>query len=330
MVKRRSLPAFELLKNNLQRLVEVGEKLNKIHPEHYYEARRWTPLKLILLMIYVAMYSKIMVNRRDKGLFPKRIFYIDPLAGTGINKIKDTGDVVAGSPIISIIFSSGSFDKYFFAESVLKRKETLQARISKLLPQEKFYIGKECNALLNQVASQLSEIKEAHYLLFIDCEGIEPRWRNVSNILRYPGDLIFVFQTVEIWEQIYRWKNYSSVTDFFGTEDWKKANKKEQLVEIYKKQLSNVTIMDGSKRKLIDHITVKGDVKEGSFHYDIIFAAKETTGGSPWFRNFLEYAKRKIAKHTGKSVEKALNIMKGRDTQLDWFISAQRKLIDFL
>ena len=332
MVKKRSLPGFELMKRKLEQLVEKGEELSKILPEAYYPARKWTPLKLILLMVYVSMYSKIMTSFREKLHFPQKIFYVDPLAGAGINKIKDTDDFVAGSPIISVVFSSDSFDKYFFSESDSQRREALKARMEKLLPQNKFCICNDCNVLLNHVAEYLFDIgANAHYLLFVDCEGIEPHWRVMSKILSYPGDLIFVFQTVVVWEQIRRWRNYKGVTNFFGTKDWEKVKKKEELVEIYKKQVSNVSTAKGSTRRLIDHVTIKGDIKEGSFHYDVIFAARETKGGSPWFYNFMQYAN-KVVKQTGKSVERALNVMKGRDSQLDWFIQPKTtrcKITDF-
>jgi len=326
MVRRRQLPEYELMKKKLKQLVEKGEELSKIYPEAYYPARKWTPLKLILLMVYVSMYSKIMLNYKEKYHFPQKIFYVDPLAGAGINKVKDTKDFVAGSPIISVIFSSDAFDKYFLAESNTQRRKALKARIVKLLPERKFRISRECNQLLNGVARYFSNLEEeTHYLLFVDCEGIEPRWENMANILSYPGDLIFVFQTVTVWEQIRRWKNFSGVTEFIGTEDWGKARKKEDLVEIYKKQVSSVFTAKGSRR-LIDHVPIKGDIREGSFHYDMIFATRETKGGSPWFHNFMQYAN-KIVKQTGKAVERALNVMKGRETQLDWFM--QPKITDY-
>lgn len=131
MVKEGSLTEFELIKKKLEQLVNAGEELNHIHPRVYYEARKWTPLKLILLMVYVDMYSRIMVSRRDKGLFPQKILYIDPLAGAGINKIRDTDDIIAGSPIISVVFSADSFNEYFFAESDLKRRKALKSQNGK-------------------------------------------------------------------------------------------------------------------------------------------------------------------------------------------------------
>ena len=43
---------WQLLKEKVSKLVSEGEKLREIHLDVYYEkARKWTPLKLILLML---------------------------------------------------------------------------------------------------------------------------------------------------------------------------------------------------------------------------------------------------------------------------------------
>ena len=167
--------------------------------------------------------------------------------------------------------------------------------------------------------------------MFVDCEGIEPKWENMKKVLQYPGDLIFVFQTMAIWEQIIRWKKWDAVLSFFGTEEFIDAEK-EELVEIYKKQVASVETLRGKKRELVDHVPVRGDIKEGSFYYDVIFAAEKTSKGSPWFGSLLNYVKKRIAKYTGKSIKQALDVLRGKSTQIDWFIQHKTEVLinDFL
>ena len=314
---------WQLLKEKVSRLISEGEKLRKIHPDVYYEkARKWTPLKLILLMMYVDIYTKIMSKQRQKY---QKMFYIDPLAGSGINKIKDTGDFLAGSPIISIVFARPLFDKYLFAEIDKKYRQALKERLKHLLSQERFEVHKDCNELLNKVANDIENSKESvHYLLFIDCEGMEVHWKSMQKILSYPGDVIFVFQTNEVWETIHRWRKHKTADSFFGNNDWRNATTPEDLLELYKNRIREVKTIEGYHRELIDDITIKGGRGPGFFHYNVIFATKKTRGGSPWYLKFIEYAKKKIEKYTGDAIKIALDIINGRSQQLDWFFPLTR------
>jgi three-Cys-motif partner protein len=330
MVKKKFRSDIELLKSKLDKLISIGKDISTVHPQVHYTARKWTPIKLILLMYYMDMYSKIMFRRKDE-LKISELIYIDPLAGAGTNKIQETGDVIVGSPIIGIVFSSYKFDRYFFAECDAQKRDALQSRIGRLLPSDKFVIKSDCNELLNYAADHMSNLRgRSHYVMFIDCEGIEPKWENMIKVLHHPGDLIFVFQTKVIWEQIVRWKNLDAVLSFFGTKDFMNA-KQEELVWVYKKQIASVKTLRGKERELVDHVPVRGDIKEGTFYYDVIFAAEKTSGGSPWFGGLLDYVKKRIAKHTGRSVEHALDVLKGRSAQIDWFLpKPETSLDDFI
>ncbi|MEM3714182.1 MAG: three-Cys-motif partner protein TcmP [Nitrososphaeria archaeon] len=314
---------IEKMKRSLNKLVQVGEELSKIESDVYYPARKWSPIKLKLLADYIHLYSNIWSKRRN---FCQNFFYIDPLAGAGINKIEDTSDVIAGSPIISVIISENLFNKYFFAESDAKKKRALQSRLEKILSPNQFEIEDDCNMLISHVAEFLSkEHTRMHYLLFVDCEGIEPKWQNMSELLYYPGDLIFVFQTIEVWEQIRHYKNFEGVTKFFGNEEWKKVNRKEMLVDIYKKQVANVITCLGKKRELVDHVPIRGK----HFYYDMIFATVKTKEGSPWFTNFMFHAK-KIVTMKGDDIKYVLDILKGRSAQLDWYMQSTNKLNHYI
>jgi three-Cys-motif partner protein len=305
----------ERLKEKLSNLIEVGKVISKVCPQVHYEARKWTPLKLVVLMCYVDMYSKIMSKR--KGQFAQ-IIYIDPLAGSGTNLIKDTNDIVAGSVPISIIFSGRLFHKYFFAEADYERRVALQARLARLEMRD-YEIMEDCNQLLSRVASYLGQLKRrAHYLMFVDSEGLEVKWSSLSDVLPHPGDLIFVFQTREVMEQKARWKGEKALTNFYGNEDWKNVEDERGFVELYKEQIKTVETIDGRSREVAS-LSIKSDEKE-RYCYDIIFAAPKTKGGNPWFWKLLSYLEQKVTKYTGDAVKNALDILAGRSSQIDWFL----------
>jgi len=111
---------FERMKHAVSQLVQKGEELSQIEPDVYYSARKWTPIKLKLLMDYVHMYSVIM---KTHTRIYSRFIYVDPLAGAGINRIEDTGDLIAGSPLISVVSSENLFEKYFLQKLMQKREK---------------------------------------------------------------------------------------------------------------------------------------------------------------------------------------------------------------
>jgi len=87
--------------------------------------------------------------------------------------------------------------------------------MAKLLLQGNFYIARDCNALLNHAAHHLSETDGGTHclsLLIVKESNLDGKICRIS--YPHPADLIFVFQTVEVWEQIRRWKNYSSIIFF--------------------------------------------------------------------------------------------------------------------
>ena len=100
---------IEWLKRHLQRLLPMSDQLSSIYPEVVYEKRGWAALKLVCLMFYADVYTKIIPKYYDK------MVYIDLLAGSGINRVKETGDLIIGSPIIAATMES-PFDRLIFVD----------------------------------------------------------------------------------------------------------------------------------------------------------------------------------------------------------------------
>jgi len=323
---------IERLKSKLKSLIKIGREISEKYPKSHYSAWKWTPLKLICLMYYVDMYSRIMSAKREElGLH--QIIYIDPLAGSGTNFIRDTKDVIAGSVPISVVFSGNVFDTYFFAEKDDMMRIALQARLDILLQlqKNKCIVMEDCNQLLDQLSRYMSHLKDRiHYLMFIDCEGLEVKWKSLLEVLRYPGDLIFVFQTREIMEQKIRWRNEEALTSFYGNEEWKNAKNEKDLLNIYKEQIKAIETIDGRKREAIDALSIRSGREADYYSYDIIFAAPATKSRNPWFWKLLPYLKQRITRYTGDAIKTALDILAGRSLQIDWFYPRDVTLDDFI
>ena len=95
----------------------------------------------------------------------------------------------------------------------------------------------------------------------------------------------------------------------------------EELREIYKVQIAN-SGYPWIRRKKIEHIMIgKRTGRGGGYFYDLIFAARETKGGSPWFDSVLPRLKEGLERETASTVKVALDIVSGRATTIDkWMI----------
>jgi len=81
-----------------------------------YQAHTWTAIKLIILMWWLTVYSRI-VPRHFKNYW-----YIDLLSSSGANFIQETKDVILD---FLIFVPYKQFEHHFFVEINSRRKSTL-------------------------------------------------------------------------------------------------------------------------------------------------------------------------------------------------------------
>jgi len=242
------------------------------------------------------------------------MFYLDLLAGAGIDEIKETGVKVTGSPVVAATFSYSPFSKLFLMEMNDDRASALDLRMRRILPLDMFEVLKgDANVRVDDVLHHLRD-KSSHYLAFVDCQGLDIWWPTMETLLQLPGDIVFVHQTAEINRVCGKAKNSQTDAEclnrFYGTSrtprDWGKEDR-DTLCARYEQNL-----------KMRRDITIPIKIKSNGFHYDVIFATKKTKGGSPWLKAVFT-AKEKIEKFTGNAVEIALDILTGRSTEITWF-----------
>ncbi len=170
-----------------------------------------------------------------------------------------------------------------------------------------------------------TNFEACNYLAFIDNQGFNVEWKAMKELLKPYGDLLINFQT---GSNAREWGNAKSgnsksikkLNNFFGveytSEDWSKIEGRDGLRELYMKMLKN------NGRPVQEYIKVKGR-KNKSFHYDMIYCTRETSMGSP-YKKVIEDIKPKIERHTGDSVEKIIDIMKGKHSSLDYFYETEK------
>lgn len=299
---------FEWMKKKIKPLLEVEGQIKTIDPDVFYEPGPWCLTKLISLAYFVDIYTRIIPK---VGVFEK-MRYIELLSGAGLCRIKETGDIVAGSALIAATMCNREFDEYILVEADQKRADALQKRM-KVITKNASIIVADCNQYIDDIVNSIGD--RDHYLAFIDSEGLEVDWVTVKKLLSKQGDLIFNFQSSMVARVVGRAKagmkgDEKKLDTFFGDGRWRELNSADEFLDGYVDKIHQDT-----NRKRIVTLPVKGD---GSYRYDLILATKVTKGRNPWMKP-MESLRDTISEYDPEFIKKALNILTGRIVPLDRF-----------
>src|SRR6266480_695418 len=104
---------------------------------------------------YVGMYAEMFATGM-KNRWPRRI-YLDLFCGPGYSKVRDTGRVVLGSPMIALSLPD-PFDVYVFADENPAALEALRLRVARLARQHLVtYIPGDANTAIKRIMEAVSE-----------------------------------------------------------------------------------------------------------------------------------------------------------------------------
>ncbi|MCK5125337.1 MAG: three-Cys-motif partner protein TcmP [candidate division Zixibacteria bacterium] len=153
---------------------------------------KWTEDKLNILKDYVSAYTKIL----DKQ--PKlKHEYIDGFSAKGQHISRDSGDIVAGSPILALRIQP-RFDKYTFIDIDQNKTLTLQREVDKEIvaipnrqPEVIIKTG-DCNQiLLNEVLPSITFSSYRRAICFLDPYGTHLDWK----VIQKAGEL----ETIDVF-----------------------------------------------------------------------------------------------------------------------------------
>ncbi len=291
---------------------QIEANFNK---EELYKANLWTPLKLIALMWWLTVYSKIVPKHFSN------YWYIDLLASSGANFIKQTGDVILGSPLLSFLIPHEPFKHHVFIELDPQKQRTLNRMLRHFAFSNYSILRGDCNIKVYDIP--LNEID--HYFCFIDCEGLEVKWPTLEHLLRYRGDILFVFQTSgvnRVFSKAKRGYNMKALDDFCGGNWWQSCNDIKDLLSQYMVKVKQKADNLRKFENFVDYVRVKG--KGGGFVYEVILICRK----GEYVRAWLDL-KRKLETLEDKDVDVALKICKGELKTLNEFFG-QRTLNSFL
>src|SRR5262249_51164371 len=119
-----------------------------------------------------------------KFKWEKRV-YVDLYSGSGIGKLRGTGKLVMGSPLIALN-ATDPFDLYIFCEVDERKLDALKQRAEKIAPKQKIeYVLGDCNAVADKICSLIPRASPGSKVLslcFVDPYDIGIRFSTITKL----------------------------------------------------------------------------------------------------------------------------------------------------
>lgn len=181
---------------------------------------KWVQEKHLLLANYAEVFATA-----TKIQWQERV-YIDLFSGAGKSKVRDTGKIIPGSPLLALSVKN-AFNRYVFCERSPKRMSALRERVNRKNPSaQTHFIHGDVNERVDQLLSVIPRGSWGHKVLsfcFVDPFGLAGLGFNVIRSLseRYVDFLVHLpaMDALRNWEQ---YAGKSSVIDrFLGDDEWR-------------------------------------------------------------------------------------------------------------
>ena len=187
-------------------------------------------------------------NASMKDKWPKRA-YIELFAGPGFGIIRDSGQIIKGSPLLAIE-QTVPFSHSVFVDINKEALSALEKRAKRLRPGADLnFIPRDCNSTIDEVRTSI----DSTYLVltFIDPTSMQAKFSTIKKLTQgLRMDLIINFPLQAINRSYtYALQGYEQkYDDFFGTNEWKPILKGYldfrsigvRLLDLYKNQLRNI------------------------------------------------------------------------------------------
>jgi three-Cys-motif partner protein len=201
---------------------------------------RWSDDKHFFLRKYIeatrAVRAKYLPPKGDGGAA-----FIDLFAGPGRKRLRETGEVVDGSPLIAANASEAPFSRIIACDLDDDNVHALRKRLAPIGERAVVLEG-DCNERIADVLHHAPEV--GLNLAFIDPFGLNGlKFETLRRIAALPRtDLLLHFPRVDIKRNIVQGKRTEDMLDeALGTRDWRKRQQRRtdvaSLVEVFIEQL---------------------------------------------------------------------------------------------
>ena len=258
------------------------------------EAGAWAMVKLDYLTRYIGVFETSM---RQK--WPVR-YYVDLLAGPGKNVVRDSGDVLLGSPLLALT-TTYPFTGYFFTDLSDENTKALQQRCaaSPYSHQVDIRTG-DCNDLVNDIVTHIKRDDwRSLNLAFLDPAGMELQWRTVAKLATMRKmDLIINYPQGGLnrsMRKAFETEGQTGVDSFFGDRAWRRTYQNwqnsgappglhRQLIDFYKGRLQDLGYTEVLQDDQVGDEPLIRNARRRAPLYRLLFASKSSLGHDFWHK----------------------------------------------
>lgn len=307
------------IRSKLKKLLEIARKVQDNEIMNQYA--EYTALKLISIQYYKTTFLNVVKRNEKARRYYDGAIYVDLFAGSGLVKLKGTGDIIAGSPLCALSNNELNFDYAICVEKDRKKSEILDKRLAKIIPKEQFKIIQgDCNIVIDDVIQTIKgKFRNPIIFTFVDPEGMEIKMKTLKKlndsfnaqdfminvgaqgVLRVKGKLDKGDKsTKDTWNEY--WGDENAEALLYEISEGKRIESKYQE-----------SILGAMGKKIGETIPIKGI--PGNIEYYILAYSRETKGESKYTKS-LKDLKTRIKKEDKKSVKRMLDVISGRNKTL--------------
>ena len=238
------------------------------------EVGAWTLDKLKVVTDYLPPY----LTATQKAV--ERV-YIDAFAGPGKNildRTDRTKETIDGSPLIALAAKGKDgrgFDRFVFIEEDTDAARELEAEVEKLgYSNRAKVIQSDANIELPRLIKTIN--KKSPTFVFLDTEGIEPRWETIESLAEWRTELLINFP---LGMSINRNADSPKTEAYFGTPEWRsywdggRLSRTSGLIRFYLDRLAGLGWNEQPNHSRL----VKAESNKHLYY--LLFASKDQAGG---------------------------------------------------
>jgi len=246
------------------------------------EVGGWAEDKYKLVALYANLFATGMKAKWDERV------YIDLYAGAGRAKIKGTGKLVLGSPLIALTVKV-PFDHYIFCEFDPPKLDALTKRVQLAAPSAKVeYVADDCNQAVDRILAKMPSFSKTHKVLslcFVDPYDIGIKFATMKKLSSRAVDflvlLAFHMDANRNYSHYLKPKS-SKVDDFLGNTGWRVHWNDAQntgmsfpqfLAREYAKQMASLRYLENPMYRMKE---VRSDERNLPLYHLALFSRHET------------------------------------------------------
>lgn len=240
---------------------------------------------------YLAAYAYIFTTSMRQKWFT---VYVDLFAGPGKSQLKDTGEVIKGSPLVALELVY-PFQRYIFVEADPEALDTLEKRAAPYKEKVEIHTkGIDCNAAPREITSLIPT--NSLTLAFIDPEGCDVHFSTIKTLADAGRvDLVITFPMgMDVKRNVDKaarhpgtgWTKYDH---FFGLTNWRQTYLTalssrgwsfaiRKTMEFYKGQLKQLGYVQVDAS---DEVVIRSTRTNVPLYY-LLFASKHPRGKDFW------------------------------------------------